>query len=306
MARTSWLFFSPGCWSAIPARRVGDTRAPYKPEIKRFHGALAQLAEIAVFVGLGLTIELGSLTSRAIWLGGLLLALVLAFVVRPLVVAPMLLLYDLRRGERVFIAWSGLKGAVPILLGTVALLGGAEGAHRIYGVIFVVVAFSVIVQGSLLPAVAHRFDVPVRQTEPEPWSVSIRLREEPHGILRLVVDEGARACGKAIGDLPLGDRVWVALVLREGQPLDARASQTLEPGDEVLILAEADATRALHALFQGRRPTSAASGRSLPAGTRLLEQGAAATRRIRRLATLSSSNDGSNEGASLGQTEDGG
>jgi cell volume regulation protein A len=74
----------------------------------------------------------------------------------------LLLPVDLRWGERLFIAWSGLKGAVPILLAAFALLGGVAGAGRIYGIVFVVVAFSVVVQGSLVPYVARFLGVPMR------------------------------------------------------------------------------------------------------------------------------------------------
>jgi potassium/hydrogen antiporter len=233
---------------------IGDQRAPYKGEIERFHSALAHLAEIAVFVGLGLTIELGSLPGYSVWLDGVLLAALLAFVIRPLVVGPLLLPFDLRRGERLFVAWSGLKGAVPVLLGTLILLGGGSDGRRIYGVIFVVVVFSVLVQGSLVPSVAHHLGVPMRIREQEPWSVSIRLREDPEGVSRFVVHEHARACGTRIRDLPLGEHTWIAFVLRRGQPLDARGSQTLEAGDEVLVFADTDDVAALHALFEGRRP----------------------------------------------------
>ena len=101
---------------------VGDARAPYKGEIERFHTSLASLAEIVVFVALGLTIDLGSLDGRLVWLDGLLLALILAFVARPLACGPLLLPARLRRGERLFVIWGGLKGAVPILLAAFAVI----------------------------------------------------------------------------------------------------------------------------------------------------------------------------------------
>jgi len=68
----------------------------------------------------------------------------------------------LRRGERGFVLWAGLKGAVPILLGTYVLVEGIPGAHRVYNVIFVVVLVSVVVQGGLVPYVARRFGVQMR------------------------------------------------------------------------------------------------------------------------------------------------
>ena len=73
---------------------------------------------------------------------------------RPLVVAPLLLPSRLSRGERLFVTWAGLKGAVPILLASLAVVGGTDQAPEIYGIVFVVVLFSVVVQGTLVPTVA--------------------------------------------------------------------------------------------------------------------------------------------------------
>ena len=90
----------------------------------------------------------------------------LAFLARPLGIAPFLAPLHLRRGERVFVMWSGLKGAVPILLAAFALLEHVPGSDRIYGIVFVVVAFSVIVQGSTVPFAARRLGVPMRLVAP--------------------------------------------------------------------------------------------------------------------------------------------
>jgi cell volume regulation protein A len=75
---------------------VGGARAPYKAEIERFHNSLANLAEIVVFVALGLTIDFTDLAAHHLWLDGLLLALFLALLTRPLVVGPLLLPRRLR------------------------------------------------------------------------------------------------------------------------------------------------------------------------------------------------------------------
>jgi cell volume regulation protein A len=135
---------------------VGDLEAPYKGEIERFHSSLASLAEIVAFAMLGLTVSLARLGD--VWLTGLALAVLLALVVRPVLVGLLLTPITLSRGERVFVLWSGLKGAVPILLGTyLVTIGGG-----LYEIVIVVVAFSVIVQGGLLPTVARLSGVPMR------------------------------------------------------------------------------------------------------------------------------------------------
>jgi cell volume regulation protein A len=149
---------------------IADVRVPFRAEIEHFHTALASLAEIVVFVALGLTVELSSLDARAVVLDGILLALLLTLVVRPLVVAALLAPVQLARGEKMFVAWAGLRGAVPILLAAFALLEGADDARRIYGLVFVVVMFSVVVQGTLVQAVARRTGVPMQRIEQDPWA----------------------------------------------------------------------------------------------------------------------------------------
>lgn len=233
---------------------LGDVRAPYKAEIERFHTALASLGEIVAFILLGLTVNLEGLAgSPALW-AGLALAVLLGFVVRPLLVALVLIPLRLPRNEQLFVLWSGLKGAVPILLGTFILTAHvtpsgtrepAAGATAVdvYHIVFVVVAFSVIVQGGLVPAIARRLRLAVRTVEPEPWALGMRFRDEPNGLRRFTVTRGSPADGTAIGDLPVGENVWVSFVSRRGQLVQVRGETVLRTGDEVLILCEpADAT----------------------------------------------------------------
>ena len=140
---------------------VGGGTPRHETAITSFTGPLASLAEIAVFVALGLTVSLSSLSSRT-WFEGVVLALVLAVVARPVTVIVTLAGARFSWAERAFMAWCGLKGAVPILLAAFAVLESVEGAKRIYGVVFVVVLLSVICQGTLVGAVARRLGVPIR------------------------------------------------------------------------------------------------------------------------------------------------
>ena len=142
---------------------IGDRPVPHRQEIDGFLDSISSLAEIAMFVALGLTIDLTDLFDSDAWFEGLVLAALLAFVIRPLVVGALLLPVRLDRGERLFVMWSGLKGAVPILLAALALLGGVDDGNEIYGIVFVVVLFSVLVQGSLVPTVAARLNVPMER-----------------------------------------------------------------------------------------------------------------------------------------------
>jgi cell volume regulation protein A len=145
---------------------LGDERSPQMRDIERFQSVLAGLGEIVAFLVLGLTVDLGLLTRADVWLPGLLLAVVLAVVIRPVLVGLCLLPARLGHNERAFVLFAGLKGAVPILLGSYVLAEQLPEAERVYGIIIVVVAFSVIVQGSLVPTVARLLRVPMRTVEP--------------------------------------------------------------------------------------------------------------------------------------------
>jgi cell volume regulation protein A len=138
---------------------VGDMRYAARDAVRDFSSALTDLGELAAFVALGLTVDLALIGDAGLWWQGLVLAALLGLVIRPLVVTPLLLPVRLDWGERGFVVWSGLKGAVPILLASLAVVSGTDDAAEIYGIVFVVVLCSVVVQGSLVPSVAARLGV---------------------------------------------------------------------------------------------------------------------------------------------------
>ena len=158
----------------------------------------------------------------------------------------------LRAGERIFILSAGLKGAVPILLGEFLRAAHVPQAERLYGIVVVVVALSVLVQGSSVPALARALKVPMRMTAPEPWTVGVRLRDEPEGVHRLTVSKGSAADGATVESLSdqAGD-IWVSIVVRESGLVAVRADTELQAGDEVVVLAEPELVEQLSGLFRG-------------------------------------------------------
>lgn len=216
---------------------LGDERAPYKREVERFHSALASLGEVVAFAFLGFTLHLDVLGRTDVWVPGVVVGLLLACVVRPVVGLPLLLPARLSKGENAFVLFAGLKGAVPLLLGS--LLLEQTGNERLYGVVVVVVLVSVLLQGSLVPYVAGRLGVRMQTVELEPFSLGVRLRDEPAGVFRLTVAAGSVADGTALRDLPgLAEGTWISLVLRAGVLVPVRGDMVLQPGDEVLVLVD--------------------------------------------------------------------
>jgi cell volume regulation protein A len=235
---------------------LGDERAPYKREVERFHSALASLGEVVAFAFLGLTVHLDVLARTDVWVPGVVVGLLLALVVRPVVGLPLLLPARLTRGESAFVLFAGLKGAVPLLLGSLIVDSGLDGADRLYGVVVLVVLVSVLLQGSLVPTVARRLGVRMQTVELEPFSLGVRLRDEPAGVFRLTVAAGAVADGCSLQDLPgLAEGTWVSLVLRDGALLPVRGDTVLLPGDEVLLLLDEEQEPApVLALFARQEP----------------------------------------------------
>jgi potassium/hydrogen antiporter len=217
---------------------VGDARAPYKREIERFAGALASLAEIVAFVVLGLSVDLSQVVRHGWVWTGLALAALLIVVVRPVLVGLVLWPVALERGERLFVLFAGLKGAVPILLGTYVLAEGVPRAAEIYDVIFVVVLVSVLVQGGLVPAAAQVLRVPMRITEQEPWALGMRFADEPQGLHRYLVAPGSPADGATVAGLDAGEDFWISMVRRSGRLVQVRGGTRLRAGDEVLALVD--------------------------------------------------------------------
>ncbi|GER84362.1 K+/H+ antiporter [Thermogemmatispora aurantia] len=146
---------------------LGNSRVEGIERIGRFHDSLAWLMQIAMFLILGLLVFPSRLPAVA--LAGVLITLVSVLVARPLAV--LLALLPLRRmplREKLFVAWVGLRGAVPIVLATFPLLAGLPRAELLFDLVFFVVLASVLLQGTTVPLVAGRLGV----ARPAPASVS--------------------------------------------------------------------------------------------------------------------------------------
>jgi cell volume regulation protein A len=231
---------------------LGEARAPYKREVERFHSAIASLGEIVAFIMLGLTVDLARLAHADVWVPGIVTGAVLALVIRPVFVGLCLVPARLRNNERNFVLFAGLKGAVPILLGSFILAAHLPDADRLYGIVVVVVVFSVLVQGSLVSTVAGLLHVPMRRVTQEPWAVGVRLGDEPEGVHLLTIAPGAPADGQRIDELDaFPEAAWISLVVRDNRLLPVRGDSRLQAGDDVLVLADAGSHQDLIATFGG-------------------------------------------------------
>ncbi len=170
---------------------------------------------------------------------GLIVGAALAIAIRPVLVGLCLLPARLKRNEQTFVLLSGLKGAVPILLATYIRAAHPAHAQRLFEIVVVVVLFSVVVQGSLVPMLAERLRLPIRVLEPEPWAFGVRLRDEPDNAHRLTIMSGAAADGLPIGELgQLTDQRRVSLLVRDATLVPITPDTRVRGEDTILVLTE--------------------------------------------------------------------
>lgn len=213
---------------------LGNRLVVFRRGIFLFHDAAAWLGQIVLFIMLGLL----SFPSRLIAVAaeGLLIALVLIFVARPLALAVSAFPFRFRPKEMLFLSWVGLKGAVPITLATFPLMAGVEGGELLFNVVFFVVLVSALTQGWSLPVVARRLGLGQPAAAIPPLSVEINaLRHVDGEIVDYTVAPSARVSGQRLRDLALPEGVAVTLVVRGSEVIMPRGSTVLRPGDHAFL-----------------------------------------------------------------------
>jgi len=195
------------------------------------------LMQIAMFLVLGLLVFPSEVVPVA-W-EALLISIVLVFVARPIATTLALLPTRFGARETAMVSWVGLRGAVPIVLATFALVEGIEHAELIFNVVFVIVVTSVLLQGTTIPLVARwlHVDAPLAQRGPLMLD-AVEAGEGPTALHELVVPADSAAAGRALVQLELPDGALVVLISREDEFVVPKGTTVLEGGDKVLLLAD--------------------------------------------------------------------
>lgn len=229
---------------------LGNRRLPYRGSLLRVFDALGWLSQIGMFLLLGLLVFPSRLGEMAPL--GLGVALLLALIIRPLVVALCLAPFRYPKAETVFIGWVGLRGAVPIVLATFPVLVGAPGADRIFHLVFFIVVVGAIIPGATVAWTARRLGLESHEP-PAPHAVlAIESRVPLKGdLVSFYIDEALVVCGLRLDELDFPDGASVALVVRGDELVPPKGSTVLRPGDHVYLVAQPE-DRPLIQLMFGR------------------------------------------------------
>ena len=227
---------------------LGNGPLPYLSSLRRVHDALAWLGQVVMFLLLGLLAFPSRLLAQAGT--GLALALLLVVVVRPLVVALCLAPFGFTWGERLFVGWVGLRGAVPIILATFPVMAGVAGAKEVFDLAFFVVVVSTALQGSTAPWLARRLGLERQGAAPPRAVLEIVSTRQLNGqVLTFLVEPASAVAGSRIADLPFPDQAAVMLILRGRDLVAPRGPTLLEPGDHVSIFAAPEDVPLVRLLF---------------------------------------------------------
>lgn len=220
---------------------LGNTKVAKKQTIIDLFDGLSWLMQIALFLVLGLLVTPSHLVPI---LGfGLLVSAFLIFIARPIGVLLSLLPFKMTGARRVYVAWVGLRGAVPIVFATYPLIAGIEHADVFFNVVFFVSLTSVLLQGSTIPIVAKWLNISLPVEEKTKSPVDVLRTEGGHTFLReIMIPSDNETVGKQVVDLKFPEKGIIAMISRDNEFLTPNGMTVIKPNDMLIVLYENEST----------------------------------------------------------------
>ncbi|GHB72465.1 K+/H+ antiporter [Streptomyces cirratus] len=219
----------------LAAMVLGNAKLPHWPATRGFADGLGWIAQIGMFVLLGLLVTPHELAGD-FW-PAVIIGLVLTMVARPLEVFVSLLPFRIPWQEQALMSWAGLRGAVPIILATIPMVTGIEGSDRVFNIVFVLVVVYTLVQGPTLPWLARKLELGATDEAADLGIESAPLEKLRGHLLSFAIPPASRMHGVEVGELRLPAGASVTLVVRDAKSFVPAPSTVLRRGDELLVVA---------------------------------------------------------------------
>jgi len=238
----------------VAGMAMGNREFLHKKSLMRFHDAIAWLAQISMFLVLGLLVfpsQLPAVAGRA-----LLVAAALVLVARPLAVFLALAPTRLAMRARAMVSWVGLRGAVPIILATFPLAAGVDEAETIFDTVFFIILTSVLVQGTTIPLMARwlGIDAPLRARPPSYPLEAVSSTDGETSLHELTIPPESPVTGRQLVDIGLPAGALLVLISRDGEFVVPQGGTVIRGGDQALILADADTLPQVRTVLEGPGP----------------------------------------------------
>lgn len=219
----------------LAALVLGNQQLPHRVAVRGFAQAMGWLAQIGLFVMLGLLASPADLMHQLV--PAVILGTVLLLVARPASVVASVSWFGLSWRDQAFLSWAGLRGAVPIVLATVPFIAGVQGVDWLFNLVFVLVVVFTLLQAPSLPWVARTLGV----IDPErAMALDVEatpLEEIGADLLEVRIGERSRLHGIELFELRLPQGAHVTLIVRDQQALVPAPTTPLHRGDQLLIVA---------------------------------------------------------------------
>ncbi|WP_345669371.1 potassium/proton antiporter [Streptomyces similanensis] len=219
----------------LAAMLLGNAKLPHWPATRGFAEGLGWIAQIGMFVLLGLLVTPHDLVDDIP--AAVVIGLILTMVARPLSVLLSLLPFRVPWPEQVLMSWAGLRGAVPIILATIPMVNGVAHSERIFNIVFVLVVVYTVVQGPTLPWLARKLRLGESEGPADLGIESAPLERLRGHLLSVAIPEGSRMHGVEVAELRLPAGSAVTLVVRDGKSFVPLPTTVLRRGDELLVVA---------------------------------------------------------------------
>ena len=214
---------------------LGSAHVPAKRTITAFHDGLAWVAQIALFLTLGLLVFPSQLGDVA--LEGTLVALVVVLVARPVATVVATALDRFTNRERLVLGWAGLRGAVPVVLATFPVISGVPHSLEFFNIVFFAVAISTLVQGATFEPLAQALGTTSAEPAlPRPLAETGTIRRLGAEVVEYVVGERDSIAGGRVRQLGLPREALVNVIVRGDEAIPPRGSTRIEPGDRLHVL----------------------------------------------------------------------
>ncbi|MGP4060349.1 potassium/proton antiporter [Halobacillus sp. H74] len=223
----------------VAALVIGNSELTYRYSIFQFNEGFAWMAQILMFVILGLLVFPGELFSAPIMLNGLLLSIVLIVIARPIAVFLSLIKMNYSVKEKLFISWAGLRGAVPIVLATFPIVEGLENSQALFNIVFFVVLTSALVQGSTISLVAKKMKLVGPKKDVPHHSIElISMGNAKAEMIQYQTNQESAVVGQKLRDVSFPNRANISAIIRDNEVITPYGETEIHAGDFLYILVE--------------------------------------------------------------------
>ncbi len=214
---------------------LGNAEFVYKKGISRSVEDTSTVCHVMLFLMLGLLVFPSELLVS--WKQGVLIALLLTFLARPIAVFLCTPFWPYTIKEKLLLCWGGIKGVIPIVLATYPVAAGLEGGSYYFNIIFFVVLISALVQGSTIEFAANKLGLLTGNKYLSPHTMElISLEQSGYELLEHIVGTGSAVINKQIKEIPLSANALVTAIIRQNDIIAPRGETIIADQDILFIL----------------------------------------------------------------------